>query len=169
MSEVLRLDALLEILTRHRVDFIVVGGVAAILQGSPLTTGDLDVLYGSSPENHSRLMAALTELGAEYLDPAGRRLLPSVERLQALRMHLLKTSQGRLDLLQEIGTGLSYENLVDRTLWFQVAGHPVRVLELGAVIESKEQADRPKDRFQIPFLRQLLAELQRRQSETEQD
>ena len=70
MTIALRFDELLRILCRHEVEFLVVGGVAAILQGSPLTTDDLDVVYSSSEDNTARLAAALADLEATYLDPA---------------------------------------------------------------------------------------------------
>jgi hypothetical protein len=162
MTTELRFDEALRALTRNEVEFIVVGGVAAILQGSPLTTEDLDVVYLGSEENHRRLARALVEIGAFYLDPAGRRIEPDVARLAAMRVHLLETSCGRVDALRTVGRDLAYPQLVGKTLVLDVAEFQVRVLDLETIIETKEHAGRPKDRFQLPFLRQLLAEIQRR-------
>lgn len=53
---------LLEVLIRHRVDFVVVGMTAGVLQGAPLSTFDLDVVYSRAPENLTRLLAALREV-----------------------------------------------------------------------------------------------------------
>jgi len=156
-----RFDEALTVLQRHEVDFIVVGGIAAILQGSPLTTEDVDVVYRSANENLLRLTTALVELDASYADPAGRTIRPDMERLAALRVHLLNTRCGRVDLMRTIGNDLAYEQLIDRTRELEIGETSVRVLELEAVIETKEQADRPKDRYQLPFLRQLLAEIRR--------
>ena len=69
MATELKFDEALRILTRHQVEFIVVGGAAAILQGSPLTTEDLDVVYRASEENIQRLATALAELQAHYFGP----------------------------------------------------------------------------------------------------
>jgi predicted nucleotidyltransferase len=156
-----RFDEALRILTRHEVDFIVVGGIAAILQGFPLTTEDVDVVYLASEENCRRLAAALDEMDASYADPAGRRVLPDAARLAAARVHLTNTSCGRVDLMRTIGDDLAYRELIGRTRELDVAELRVRVLELEAIIETKEHADRPKDRAQLPFLRQLLAEIRR--------
>ncbi len=161
MTTELRFDEVLRVLTRNEVELIVVGGVAAILQGSPLTTEDLDVVYLSSAENNTRLAKALGELEACYFDPAGRRIEPNVARLASLKMHLLKTSCGRVDLLRTVGKDLVYHDLVERSRVFDVAEFQVRALDLETIIETKEHADRPKDRYQLPFLRQLLAEIQR--------
>ena len=53
--------AILKTLRSHRVDFVVVGGVCAVLHGAPLATFDLDVVHCREPHNLARLMAALEE------------------------------------------------------------------------------------------------------------
>jgi hypothetical protein len=58
--------ALLGILVARRVDFIVVGGAAAVLQGAPIVTADVDILYSQAPANIARLLAALEELDAVF-------------------------------------------------------------------------------------------------------
>jgi len=57
---------ILKVLTRHRVDFIIVGGVSAVLHGAPVTTFDLDVVHSRDQKNLARLLAALQELEAVY-------------------------------------------------------------------------------------------------------
>jgi hypothetical protein len=152
-----RFLGLLRALLRHGVDFFVVGGVAAQLEGAPILTFDLDVLYDKNPENLARLLAALRELKARYRDPAGRHIEPDAEKLATLRLHLLLTELGALDVLGSIGNGLTYQDLVGRTILYQLGESHVRVLELAAVIETKEQANRDKDRAALPVLRQTLA------------
>ncbi len=165
MATELRFDEVLRVLIRNEVEFIVVGGVAAILQGSPLTTEDIDVVYVSSEENNTRLAKALRELDATYFDPAGRQVEPDVSRLASMRMHLLTTNCGRVDLLRTIGKNLAYHDLVERSRVLEVEEFRVRVLELEVIIETKEHANRPKDRYQLLFLRQLLAEIQKLDAE----
>jgi hypothetical protein len=72
-------------------------------------------------------------------------------------MHLLATDLGALDVMGAIGAGLTYQDLVGRTVQYQLAEARVLVLELGAVIETKEYANREKDRAILPVLRQTLA------------
>lgn len=160
-----RFDEALAVLTRHEVEFIVVGGIAAILQGSPLTTEDVDVVYGITEANLLRLTTALVELDASYADPAGTRIRPDMERLTSMRVHLLNTRYGRVDLMRTVGNDLAYDQLIERTREIEVGEATIHVLDLEAVIETKEQADRPKDRYQLPFLKQLLAEIRRLDSE----
>ena|SRR6185295_8816779 len=165
MAAELRFDEILRVLIRNEVEFIVVGGIAAILQGSPLTTEDVDVVYLSSEENILRLAKALGELEAYYLDPAGRHIEPDASRLASARIHLLKTRCGRVDALRTVGRDLAFQDLVGKSRVHEVEELRVRVLDLETIIETKEHADRPKDRYQLLFLRQLLAEIQRLEAE----
>lgn len=148
---------LLRVLSRHGVDFLIVGGVAAQLEGAPILTLDLDVLFDRSPGNLDHLLAALTEIHAHYRDPAGRWIEPDRARLEGQRLHLLLTDLGALDVLAEIGAGLTFRDLESRTVRYLLDDAEVRVLELEAVIETKEHANREKDRAVLPTLRQTLA------------
>jgi hypothetical protein len=151
-----RFGDLLGLLTSHGVELVVVGATAAVLDGAPLTTFDLDVVFEPSAENRARLLAALDDLDAIYWDPAGRQLRPTEERLATMRLHLLDTRFGRLDLLREIGGGLGWPEVSARSHLLDLPGGQVRVLDLEAVIESKEAANRPKDRAALPLLRETL-------------
>ena len=156
-------DEILRTLVEYEVRFILVGGVAAILQGSPLTTRDLDIVFLASEENILRLGQALAALDAVYVDPAGRRIRPDAGKLRSMRLHLLKTRWGRLDVLRTVGDGLDFRALAPHTVAMQVEELTVDVLSLEKLIETKAHADRPKDHYQLPFLRQLLAEMRRRE------
>ena len=90
---------LLELLSRHDVDFIVIGGVAAILEGVPITTLDLDIVYDRSPKNLERLLEVLRTVEAHYRDPAGRHIVPDLDKLATIRINLLRTNLGPLDVL----------------------------------------------------------------------
>ena len=148
---------LLRTLTSHDVRFIVVGGVAAVLEGAPIATFDLDVLYACEAGNIARLSAALESLDAVYVDPAGRRIRPTAERLFGGGHHLLRTRFGRLDVMGSIGSGQSFEQLLPRSRNHDLHGLTIQVLRLDAIIETKEAAGRPKDRAVLAMLRELLA------------
>jgi hypothetical protein len=64
MATELRFDEVLRVLSHNGVQFIVVGGVAAILQRTPLTTEDVDIVYLASEQNNICLAKALGELEA---------------------------------------------------------------------------------------------------------
>jgi hypothetical protein len=148
-------------LETHGVVHVVVGGVAAILEGAPVATFDLDVVYRVDDDNLARLERALGEVGATYRDPAGRRIEPTAERLRTHRTNLLRTAHGPLDLMQRIGAGWDHADVVSRSKRIEVEGMQLHVLCLEAVIESKQAADRDKDRAMLPVLLRTL-ELRRR-------
>jgi hypothetical protein len=147
---------ILRILARHRVEVILVGGLAAIVEGAPISTVDMDVVFIRTDENLQRLLAALLELDARYLDPAGRHIVPDADKLASFRMHRLVTSLGPLDVMETIGAGLKYADLVEDTRLSEVGGVSVRVLGLESIIRSKEQAGRDKDRAVLPILQRTL-------------
>ena len=143
-------------LDRAGVEHVVVGGVAAILEGAPIATLDLDIVYRLDEDNLQRLVTLLEELDARYRDPAGRDIRPTMERLKSHEVNLLETSLGPLDALQRIGAGWSWEELIGRSHLLEVADLEVRVLELSAIIESKIATNREKDRAMLPVLRRTL-------------
>ncbi len=134
---------LLKVLTAHDVDFVIVGGVAGVLAGAPLLTLDLDVVFDPALDNLPRLLAALQELDARYRDPAGRHIVPTLDKLRTLRMNLLTTRLGDLDVLRSIGRDLRYPDLLERCHEYRLSDLHVRAIDLPTLIEAKEIADRP--------------------------
>ncbi len=155
MPEEFDVIRMLRTLVEHEVEFIIVGGVAASLLGSPLATRDLDILYNCDPANNERLLKTLLSLEARYHDLAGRHFEPTLERLASMRMHLLITNAGRLDVLRLIGGDLTYGDFVDRVNDYEVEGFRVRALRIEALIELKKIANRPKDHHALTFLRRI--------------
>lgn len=151
----------LERLAGHGVELVVVGGVAAVLQGAPVVTFDLDLVHRRTEENVKRLLAALGEMEARYRgDPRG--LAPSSDLLMGPGHHLLTTVHGPLDLLGAIGDGLTYEHLLQGSLTLELPGFCVPVLELSRLIAVKEFVSRPKDLAVLPTLRATLDEIRRK-------
>lgn len=148
--------ALIETLVRHEVEFIVVGGVAAVLHGAPVVTFDLDVVHRRTPENIERLVEALTELEAVFRHhPA--RITPKTSHLESPGHQLLSTRHGPIDVLGTIDDGSSYEDLVGQSHFMDISGHQVRVVDLGPLIEIKARAGRDKDLAVLPILRNTAA------------
>jgi hypothetical protein len=147
---------LLAVLTRHGVAFVVVGSVAAALRGTVYRTDDLDIVPDLTAGNLERLLGALTELDARYLDAAGRILRPDPQRLRENRLNLLVTSLGRLDVLRTVGPERDYAALLPDSLPVELGHFAVRVLSLEALIEAKEHAGRDKDRLHLLLLREAL-------------
>jgi predicted nucleotidyltransferase len=154
------LATLIEVLCAERVEFLLVGGVAAALQGAPVLTQDVDVVYRIEEENLDRLERVLNQLGAVARgDP--RRLRFDKSHLRTRGHKLASTNAGPVDLLGAINDDLGYEELVGSADELEVAGYPIRVLSLERLIELKRQLGRPKDLAMLPVLEATLRERNR--------
>ncbi len=146
-------------LRHHAVDFIVVGGVGAVLQGAPVVTFDLDIVPARDAANLDRLFGVLGSLDATYRDPAGRKIAPRREDLGTAGHHLLTTALGFLDVLGAIGPDLAYSELLPHTAVVRLESDvEIRVLSLEKLIEIKERLGRAKDLAVVPVLRRTLEE-----------
>jgi hypothetical protein len=140
-------------LTEGKVDFVVVGGVAVILQASPRFTKDLDICYAPAQENLDRLGAVLIELGARLRDVEDD--LPFVPDGRALRhtqILTLTTADGGLDLLVEPDGSPGYPALRRRASQIEVDGIVVRVASIDDLIDMKRAAGRPQDLVDLESL-----------------
>lgn len=158
MASAPRFDAALAALVSAQVDFIVVGGVAAVLGGAPINTFDVDIVHLREESNLLRLVGALVGMDARYRDLAGRVIRPDAAGLQGPGHHLLLTSHGPLDVLGAVGAGEDYAALLPDTELVELGPLQVRVLGIAGLIRTKEAAGRPKDLAVLPILRRLLAE-----------
>ena len=149
---------ILKVLTKHKVNFIVVGGVCAVLHGAPVTTFDLDLVHSRSSQNLSSLMSALNELDAFYRGRVDQQLKPKRAYLSSSGHQLLMTNAGPLDLLGAIGIGHSYDDLMKHTVVLEVGGLQVQVLDLETLIEVKKETISDKDKAVIPILERTLQE-----------
>jgi len=149
-----------KVLSAHEVDFIVVGGVSAVLQGAPINTLDLDIVHSRAAGNLDRLEAALRSIDAHYrIHP--KKIAPTASLLASPGHNLLTTTIGPLDVLGTIGDDLGYNDLlpfaVPVTLEMDMV---VQVLGLEKLIEMKVAAGRSKDHAVLPTLRATLKERQ---------
>src|SRR5438552_2374676 len=99
------LTTLLHDLAAASIDFVVVGALAAVAQGAPITTHDLDIVHERSPANVDRLLAFLGSVGARYRERPG---LPTREALLGPDHQLLLTDKGPLDVLGAIEGGRDF-------------------------------------------------------------
>lgn len=140
------LTSLLLDLVDDGVEFIVVGGMAAVIQGVPAATFDLDIVHRRSNENVQRILAFLEKADAYARGrPEGERLRPDATALAGPGHQLLMTNQGALDLLGAVERGLGYEELLPQSKVIQLRGRPVRILVLEALLDLKRDATHPKD------------------------
>lgn len=149
---------ILKVLSKHEVDYIVVGGVCAVLHGAPVTTFDLVIVHSRSRHNLTNLMAALKELDAYYRESKEKILKPKLSHLASTGHHLLITKSGPLDLLGTIGISHTYSDLLSLTVDLNVSELQVRILELETLIKVKKETITEKDKIIIPILQRTLEE-----------
>ena len=161
MTESFAFREILEVLTRHGVAFVVVGGLAGVLHGSPIPTRDVDIVHARTTDNIERLLAALRELQAKYRnDPRG--LTPGESHLKGPGHQLLATIFGQLDVLGSLGPALHHEQLAADAVEFDLGGLVVRVVSLDQLINIKASLDRPKDKLHLLQLLAIRAERERK-------
>ena len=156
-----RPEALLRVLSEHGVDFVLVGGFAAVIHGSPYVTVDLDVVPESSRANLRRLSEALKELHAKIWtqgEPEGIVFDHDASSLADAQIWNLVTVHGRLDLTFEPSGTQGYKDLARDAVHLSILGVDVDVASLADVVRSKEAAGREKDRLVLPTLRRILEE-----------
>lgn len=153
---------LFETLSAHGVEYVVIGGMAAVIHGSPMATVEADVVPSTDPDNLARLAEALEDLAARIRtpdDPAGVAFDPHPTLLATMKMVNLTTRCGDLNLTFEPAALGGFDDIVPITVDLDTV--EVSVATLDDVIRSKRAADRPKDRAVLPVLEALRDELDR--------
>ncbi len=154
-----RLAATLRALGAGGVEFILVGGLAAVLNGAPINTFDIDIVHSRAPENITRLLRVLESLDAIFRLQPERRLRPSEGHLAGSGYLNLITQFGLLDVLCSVGRNLCYEDLLPHSVDTDLGeGMAVRVLDLETLIALKEKIRGEKDLVVLPILRRTLEE-----------
>jgi len=153
---VIELEPALKALTKHNVQFVVVGGVAITAYGSAYITQDLDFCYNRTPTNLKNLAAAL-----EVFHPWLRDLeegLPFIWDETTLRNgtnFTLITDIGDIDMLGEVKGVGTYSNLIENAVTVSLWDMSIQIISLDELIISKLAAGRPKDLLVIPELETL--------------
>jgi hypothetical protein len=160
----LRADEMFACLDRHGVRYVLIGGLAAVLHGSPLQTSDADICPDREEGNLSRLADALGEMDARLRTAEAEKGVPFPREAAFLANQLLLnlvTRFGDLDLAFEPAGTLGFGDLASRAEPVTIQGTAVPVARLEDVIRSKEAANRPKDQRALPLLRLLLEEIKK--------
>lgn len=165
MSEhpLLRADEILKVLLAAHVRFVLIGGLASQVHGSPSLTGDVDICFALDGENLHRLGEALTSMTAVRRGLEGGVNAPIDHRaLRAGDVFTLSTRYGDLDLLAHPDPRLDFESLQSRSIAAEIFGMDVRVASLADLMAMKRAAGRPKDLIELEILGALREELDRR-------
>ena len=158
-------ESLLKVLSKGGVDYILVGGAAAVVHGSARLTQDMDIVYSRTPENLRRLVNALAPY-APYLRgaPPGLPFRWSAETVRSGLNFTLTTTLGDIDLFGEIVGDGDYENLLQDSILMRMFGVECRCVSLRRLILLKRAAGRPRDLEAIAELEAILEEDQKSES-----
>jgi hypothetical protein len=155
-----RPDEIFEVLERHRVLYVVIGGFAAELRGSPYVTRDVEVTPARTRENFKKLAAALRELEAKLRVPDREEPLDVALDERSFEQGTTwtyVTKYGYLDVALLPDGTRGYEDLRRSATREQLTDTlTIPVAALADVIRSKEATGREKDRAILPILRQVL-------------
>jgi hypothetical protein len=156
----LDLQRLFEVLHRHEVVYVLIGGLAAVFHGSPFPTEDADITPQNDRANLTRLAGALRELNAKIRTAAVPEGLPfacDADGLAAAQTWNLQTDAGDLDLDFEPSGTHGYSDLRRDATPARLYNVTVHIASLSDVIRSKAASNRPKDHRVLPALREILA------------
>jgi hypothetical protein len=153
-------EAVLGLLSRHGVRYVLIGGLAAITHGAALVTRDVDICYARDRPNLDRLAAALQEVHADL-----RGAEPGLPfRLDGLTLargdsFTFTTDVGALDILGTPAGTDGYQDLARTAEPYTLFGHRVLVAHIEDLIRMKRAAGRPKDLLAVEELGALRDEL----------
>jgi predicted nucleotidyltransferase len=154
-----KLESLVELLISHGVEFMIIGGQAETIFGSPRVTFDIDLCYRRTPENLKRLAAALREIKPTLRGASPELTFLLDEKALALgNNYTFVTRFGDVDFLGHVEPIGDFDALAKRAKPYPVGGAQVLVIDLDDLIRIKEHINRPKDRdslFQLRAIKKL--------------
>ena len=168
VAEVVRVFA------RHGVEYVLIGGQAAVVSGAPVFTYDFDACYARSDTNLARLVAALKDLDARLRDARLRVGKMSDEEAEDLPFRIdvptlssglnftFNTRAGAVDVLGLPAGVAGFEQLRANAVEHDIAGEKVLVASIRDLVSMKQASGRPKDLLMLPTLLALQDELERR-------
>lgn len=154
----LQAERLLTALYNAKVEFVIIGGMAAVAHGSAYVTADLDICYQRQLDNYQRLSDALRSFRPRLRGVSDN--VPFVLDAAAFKSSInftLSTDAGDLDLIGEVPGLGDYEAVKTHAEEVELYGFRVWVLTLDGLIVSKQSAGRPKDLRLLPELKALQA------------
>jgi hypothetical protein len=152
-------ERIVSVLAQHGVRYVLIGALAARLQGFPRLTADADIAPSRQSGNLERLAAALRTLGARvYTEsvPAGLPFDVSAAGLARANLWNLVTSAGRLDIVFEPAGTKGYADLMRAALRYEVFGVEIHAASLRDIVRSKKVAGRPQDVQDVAVIREML-------------
>lgn len=148
------LNNLLKRLLQSQIDFVLIGGYAAVVHGSSQVTQDIDICAVMTGENLARLREALKELDPKHrMNPSFKPSLmdyPAPD--QTLDNFYLQTNEGVLDIIRDVRPVGTFDRIKQKAVEITLFGHPCKVISIDDLIEVKKSMVRPKDKATLEEL-----------------
>jgi hypothetical protein len=165
-----RPKAILDALNKRHVDFVVIGGLAAIAHGSVLPSFDLDIAYARDRANLERLVGVLLEVGATLRGaPANLSFKLDAKTLENGSHFTFETRYGSFDLLSDPAGAPAYPQLKSAAVATEIDGEHVLIASLDHLIAMKEATGREKDKYMAREYRTLADEIRKREPAVARD
>jgi predicted nucleotidyltransferase len=153
------MDPLLQILKRLKdqgVEFVLIGGMAAIAYGSGMVTTDVDISASLDDDSLEKIIKALRGLNPRWRDRP-QQFIPvdSADRFRGCRNLYIETDWGKIDILSEVDGVGDHAQVRERSVEMTVGDLPCRVITLEALIAAKEAAGRDKDLANVKQLKAI--------------
>ena len=162
------IEAPLRLLGEHKVDCVIVGGIAALIHGSLLLTNDVDVCYARDLENLKRLAGALQSVHARLRNaPEGLPFILDAETLKRGLNFTFTTDVGDIDLLGEVRGVGHYDEVLAGSITVELFDYLFAVIDIGKLVIAKRAAGRQKDLIALPEL-EAIQEAQAKQTERQE-
>ncbi len=168
----LETERILRVLASHLVQYVLVGGLAALAHGSTISTADADVVPRLDTENLERLLDALEELGAVILVGERRMGVDAGDPWEVTELNTkgavalrsadawhFTTDAGPIDVVVTVTGVGTYDVHAARAQPRTVFGLRIQVADLDQLIASKEATARPKDAAILKELQELRDDL----------
>lgn len=164
-----QVEAIVSVLDRHKVDYVMIGGIAAELHGAKIARSlDLDVTPAASRANRERIANALAELHATLRVPGGVpddvEVQLDADWLERVTTATFNTDHGPFDIAFRPDGTDGYDDLVRSVVIVRVGAVDARLASLEDIVRSKTAAGRTKDELTLPALLERLKVLRAEQT-----
>src|SRR5882672_3807483 len=150
------LESLVDRLIRQQVEFVIVGGFAAVAHGVTLLTQDIDICCRMGPENLLKLQAAIADLNPVHrMTPQRTPLKVTTANCVELQNLYLDTDYGQLDCLGTVlGIG-DYDEVEKQSVKINLPGGECRILGIDGLIKAKHAMNRTRDKQTVLQLKAI--------------
>jgi len=145
-------ERILRTLAEHKVDYVLIGGLAVQTHGHVRTTNDADLVPAPDPDNLQRLAAALRSLEAQVLNPGEEDTEIDAKMLPRATIWQFTSRDGGIDVIHEVPGGRSYDELSEGALRVRLGDIDVPVVGLDDLVQMKLARGRPVDLADVASL-----------------